>query len=86
MYQYGVLAQNILLPADEHHFSLVYGVNCCALLNTLDFFSITPDALIPDTVYNEIFVVKVFCVLNFLAFNFRGSSYIAISHSSNYYW
>lgn len=47
-----VLEKEDLLPTDQHHFSLVYGVNRRALLNTLEFFSVASGALIPDIMHD----------------------------------
>lgn len=45
--------QNEELTASErHHFSLVYGVNRPALLNTLHYFSVTSGALVPDIMHD----------------------------------
>ena len=38
--------------ADQQHFSLVYGVNRRALLNTLTYFSVASGALIPDIMHD----------------------------------
>ena len=40
--------------AGQQHFSLVYGVNRRALLNTLTYFSVALGALIPDIMHNVI--------------------------------
>lgn len=64
-----------MLPADKHHFSLIYGVNRCALLNTLEFFSVTSGALIPDIMHDVlegILPLEVKLMLNVSQFHKHG--------------
>lgn len=51
-YHCDVLERNNLSADEQHHFSLVYGVNRRALLNTLDFFSVASGALTPDIMHD----------------------------------
>ena len=51
-YHCDVLERSDLSAADQQHFSLVYGVNRRALLNTLEFFSVASGALIPDIMHD----------------------------------
>lgn len=51
-YHCDVLERTDLSLADQQHFSLVYGVNRRALLNNLEFFSVTSGALIPDIMHD----------------------------------
>ena len=51
-YHCDVLERSDLSPADQQHFSIVYGVNRRALLNTSEFFSVTSGALIPDIMHD----------------------------------
>ena len=47
-----MLERSELSAADKNHFSLVYGVNRQALLNTLNFFSVASGALVPDIMHD----------------------------------
>lgn len=47
-----MLERNDLSADEHHHFSLVYGVNRRALLNSLEFFSVASGALIPDIMHD----------------------------------
>lgn len=47
-YHCDVIERNDTSADEHHHFSLVYGVNRCALLNSWDFFSVASGALLPD--------------------------------------
>lgn len=74
-YHCAVLERNDLLPADKHHFSLIYGVNRCAFLNTLEFLSVTSGALIPDIMHDVlegILPLEVKLMLNVSQFNKHG--------------
>ena len=51
-YHCDVLERHDLSSAGQQHFSLVYGVNRRALLNTLTYFSVALGALIPDIMHN----------------------------------
>lgn len=47
-----ILEQDDLSTAEQQHYSIVYGVNRRALLNTLDYFSVASGALIPDVMHD----------------------------------
>ena len=47
-----LLEQDGLSAADRQHFSLVYGVNRRALLNSLEYFSVASGALVPDIMHD----------------------------------
>ena len=51
-YHCDILERHDLSSADEQHFSLVYGVNRRALLNTLTYFNVASGALIPDIMHD----------------------------------
>ena len=47
-----LLERDDLSAADRQHYSLVYGVNRRALLDTVHFFSVSSGALIPDIMHD----------------------------------
>ena len=50
--QCDILEQDDLPAADQQHYSLVYGVNCQALLSTLEFFGVASGALLSDIMHD----------------------------------
>ncbi len=47
-----LLEQEDLPPSDIQHYSIVYGVNRRALLNTLEFYNVASGSLIPDIMHD----------------------------------
>lgn len=47
-----LLERDDLPAADIQHYSLVYGINRRALLNSLDYFKVTSGSLIPDIMHD----------------------------------
>ena len=47
-----MLNQEDLTSADRQHYSLIYGVNRRALLDSLHYFSVASGALIPDIMHD----------------------------------
>ena len=47
-----LLEQEDLPPSDIQHYSIVYGVNRRALLNTLEFYNVASGSLIPHIMHN----------------------------------
>lgn len=47
-----LLEHNDISAADKQHYSLVYGVNRPALLNTLQYFDVVSGSLIPDITHD----------------------------------
>ena len=51
-YHCDIIERNDISAAEKQHFSLVYGVNRRALLNTLDCFGVASGGLIPDIMHD----------------------------------
>ena len=47
-----VLDMQELTTAERQHFSSTYGVNCCALVDSLQYFSVASGALVPDIMHD----------------------------------
>ena len=47
-----LLERDDLTTTDQQHYSLVYGINCRALLDRLCFFDVASGALIPDIMHD----------------------------------
>lgn len=51
-HQCSLIGNESLSTSDQHHFSVTFGINREALLDSLNFFNVTSGALIPDIMHD----------------------------------